>query len=74
MASQSVLDIGTAGSCSIVSEELLLRGFAGNFYELLQWWRVARAGDVAAMKHVAWHTLGIAGDFKVAPDSPIARK
>ena len=74
MASQTLLDSGTAGSCSMVSEELMQRGFAGDFGELLQWWRVARAADVAVMKHVAWRTLGIAGGFKIGPDASIARQ
>lgn len=74
LASQTLLDAGTAGSCSMVSEELLLRGFSGDFDELLQWWRVARAADVAAMKQVAWRTLDIAGGFKAGPDASIARQ
>jgi hypothetical protein len=38
---REVLDPGTARICSLVSEELLQRGFAGNFDQLLAWWRSA---------------------------------
>jgi hypothetical protein len=39
---REVLDPGTARTCSLAAEELLQRGFAGNFEQLLAWWRSAR--------------------------------
>ncbi len=42
LASTTLLDSGTAATCSMVSEELLERGFDGNFKHLLAWWRSAR--------------------------------
>jgi hypothetical protein len=38
-ASRAVLDFGSARACSLTAEELLQRGFAGNFDRLLAWWR-----------------------------------
>ena len=38
-ASRAVLDLGSAKACSLTAEELLQRGFAGNFDRLLAWWR-----------------------------------
>ncbi len=42
LASATLLDFQTAMQCSIVSEELLKRGFGGSFEQLLQWWRSTR--------------------------------
>lgn len=42
LASTTLLDSGTAASCSMVAEELLERGFGGNFKHLLKWWRSTR--------------------------------
>jgi hypothetical protein len=38
-SSRAVLDASTAKSCSLTAEELLQRGFAGSFEQLLAWWR-----------------------------------
>jgi hypothetical protein len=40
-SSREVLDPGTARTCSLAAEELLQRGFAGNFEQLIAWWRSA---------------------------------
>lgn len=42
------LDLGTAANCSMVSDELLARGFDGNFNELLSWYRVAHVRNACA--------------------------
>jgi len=42
LASSALLDFSTAVECSMVSEELLDRGFGGSFKQLLEWWRSAR--------------------------------
>jgi hypothetical protein len=46
-ARSSALDAGDAADCSMVSEELLARGFGGDFSRLLQWWRGQRAATAA---------------------------
>lgn len=38
-STRTVLDPATAKTCSLTAEELLQRGFAGNFEQLLAWWR-----------------------------------
>jgi hypothetical protein len=38
-ATQAALAAGTAAYCSTVAEELLQRGFEGDFERLLAWWR-----------------------------------
>ncbi len=40
-SSRAVLDPASAKACSLAAEELLQRGFAGNFDALLAWWRKA---------------------------------
>jgi len=50
-ASTQRLDWTTASHCSIVSEQLLQRGFAGDFDRLLAWWREARDVAAAADRH-----------------------
>lgn len=42
LASTTFLDFQTATECSMISEEVLTRGFAGNFSQLLEWWRSTR--------------------------------
>jgi len=42
LASTPLLDSDTAASCSMVSEELIERGFDGSFQRLLAWWHSAR--------------------------------
>jgi hypothetical protein len=42
LASTTLLDSSTAADCSLVAEELLERGFGGNFQRMLTWWRSAR--------------------------------
>jgi hypothetical protein len=43
-STRAVLDSGSVRACSLIAEELLQRAFAGNFEELLAWWRVAAKG------------------------------
>lgn len=42
LATRAFLDGATAAECSLVAQELLVRGFDGNFDRLLEWWRAAR--------------------------------
>lgn len=42
LATHSFLDGATAAECSLVAQELLKRGFGGDFNQLLEWWRTAR--------------------------------
>lgn len=42
LASATLLDFDTVALCSMVSDELLERGFGGNFQKLLDWWRDTR--------------------------------
>jgi hypothetical protein len=56
-ASTQRLDWAAASHCSIVSEQLLQRGFAGDFERLLAWWRDARA---AATSQQAQHAAATA--------------
>jgi len=42
VASQQMLDAGSAASCSMSYEALLKRSFGGNFQEMLFWWRSQR--------------------------------
>lgn len=42
IASTAILDVATAGECSMISEELLERSFGGDFRRMLDWWRAAR--------------------------------
>jgi len=41
-ATRTVLDVAAATFCSRYAEELLQRGFAGDFDLLLGWWREAK--------------------------------
>ena len=41
-ATRTVLDVAAATFCSRYAEELLQRGFAGDFDMLLRWWREAK--------------------------------
>jgi hypothetical protein len=43
-AGAGLMDVGDATQCSAVGDELLGRGFGGDFSRLLQWWRDARTG------------------------------
>ena len=47
-ASRTILDMAAAAFCSRYAEELLRRGFAGDFNQLLAWWREARNEALAA--------------------------
>jgi hypothetical protein len=38
-ARTTLIDSGTAGLCSTIGEELMRRGFDGDFDALLAWWR-----------------------------------
>ena len=46
-ASRTILDMAAAAFCSRYAEELLRRGFAGDFNLLLAWWREAKEQAVA---------------------------
>ncbi|MBO9649213.1 MAG: hypothetical protein J7605_11915 [Variovorax sp.] len=46
-ASRTILDMAAAAFCSRYAEELLRRGFAGDFNQLLAWWREARNEAIA---------------------------
>ncbi|SEA44163.1 hypothetical protein [Variovorax sp. YR216] len=46
-ASRTLLDMAAAAFCSRYAEELLQRGFAGDFNQLLSWWREAKDDAVA---------------------------
>ena len=37
-SSRSLMDFGTAASCSLGYEALLRQGFGGNFHAMLAWW------------------------------------
>lgn len=37
-----LIPFGDAAECSIVADELLARGFGGDFNRLLAWWRTQR--------------------------------
>ena len=49
-ATESILSPGTAAYCSSVSEELLARGFDGDFERLLAWWRVEKQARTQARR------------------------
>jgi hypothetical protein len=42
LAATTLLDFESAAHCSMVTEELLARGFDGNFSQMLKWWQSAR--------------------------------
>jgi hypothetical protein len=46
-ASQRVLDMGEAATCSTAAERLLQAGFGGDFDRLLAWWREAKLAAAA---------------------------
>jgi len=46
-ASRTILDMAAAAFCSRYAEELLQRGFAGDFNLLLAWWHEAKKEAVA---------------------------
>ncbi|MEJ8811169.1 hypothetical protein WKW77_08830 [Variovorax ureilyticus] len=46
-AARTILDMAAAAFCSRYAEELLRRGFAGDFNQLLAWWREAKEDAVA---------------------------
>jgi hypothetical protein len=41
-ATERLLDIGDAASCSVIYEKLLKVGFGGDFKRLLAWWQTER--------------------------------
>ena len=45
-SSRSLLDFGSAASCSFGYEALLKQGFGGNFHALIAWWQGERATTV----------------------------
>jgi len=42
LATTTLLDPGTAAECSRVHEQLLQRGFDGDFHRMLAWWQANR--------------------------------
>jgi len=48
VASRTILDMAAAAFCSRYAEELLRRGFAGDFDTLLAWWREAKEQAIAS--------------------------
>ncbi|HEX2542746.1 MAG TPA: hypothetical protein VHM00_16875 [Caldimonas sp.] len=46
-SAQAALSAGTAAYCSMVGEELLQRGFEGDFERLIAWWRGARQAQLS---------------------------
>ena len=50
LASAALVDPGTAAECSRVHEQLLLRGFDGDFRRMLAWWQANRSTAQSAPK------------------------
>lgn len=48
LASTTLVDPGTAAQCSQVHEQLLQRGFEGDFRKMLAWWQVNRVATPPA--------------------------
>ena len=44
-ATERLLDMGEAATCSVIYEELLRVGFGGDFKRLLAWWHAERVGE-----------------------------
>jgi hypothetical protein len=44
-SSKTLLDFGSAATCSLAYEALLSQRFNGNFRELLAWWRTQQPQD-----------------------------
>lgn len=44
-AASGLMDVSDAARCSMLGEQLLDRGFGGNYPRLVQWWRQARGGN-----------------------------
>jgi hypothetical protein len=50
LASTTLVDPGTAADCSRVHEQLLQRGFDGDFRRMLAWWQANRSTAQSAPK------------------------
>jgi hypothetical protein len=55
-ASTTMLDLTTASECSMISEELLKRGFDGSFRRMLEWWRSIRSAPKECMQDAGCDT------------------
>jgi len=49
-ATERLLGIDDAASCSVVYEKLLEVGFGGDFKRLLAWWQAERVADARGAK------------------------
>jgi len=49
VSSRSLMDFGSAASCSFGYEALLKHGFGGDFHSLMAWWKGERRAAVPAM-------------------------
>jgi len=61
VAAETMLDAQTFNRCAIVGNELLKRGFNGDFERLLAWWRAEKAQAARAEASAAPATLSGAG-------------
>lgn len=66
LAATSLVQPGSAAACSRIHEQLLRRGFDGDFTRMLNWWQTQR------VRGPAGSTAGIAAaeQPQVADDSP----
>jgi len=46
LASDGLVELGAAAACSMVHEQLLRRGFGGDFRQMLTWWQGQRSASV----------------------------
>ncbi|MGZ5205796.1 MAG: hypothetical protein ACXWCU_11435 [Caldimonas sp.] len=53
VTSQAVVDLDRFVQCERVGDELLRRGFGGDFERLLAWWHAEKANQAAAQASVA---------------------
>lgn len=67
-ASVAMLDIGDAANCSVAHEELMQRGFGGDWNRMLAWWKSQRA----AAEKERWRAAD--EPVRVAPTAPVLGK
>lgn len=53
-AAQSLLDLGTATQCSVVTEALKAQRFGGDFKAMLAWWQANKDARLAQVAGSAW--------------------